>query len=152
MPVSRHSTMASGCRMVIGLTWLGGALFNLTQTLRHPSVITDGLATDATFAVFRWFFGDVVGRAPAFWIALLVIVELALGLLTLGRGPWARIGLIGSAAFSAFLFLVIWPYTLMMGAWAILALWLLRYDHRSSILDLAHPGDRSGRQATGSGV
>lgn len=131
--VPAHTVMQ--LRMSIGTIWLAGASFNAFWTFRHASAFTDDLASAATFAVYRWFFGEVVAASPAFWIVMLIFGEFALGMLTLGGGTLARIGLAGSVLFSLFLFIIIWPYTLMMGMFALVALWLLRSRHPMSAID-----------------
>ena len=85
--------------------------------------------------VYRWFFGDVVSAHPAFWIVLLVAGELALGLLTLAGGGWARPGLAGGALFSALLFSVGSVYTLIMGPYALLLAFLARREYTGSPFD-----------------
>jgi hypothetical protein len=50
---------------------------------------------------------------------LLVLGELALGALTLGRGTLGKLGPLGGALWSALLFPLIWPYTLIMGPYAV---------------------------------
>ena len=124
-------------RMALGLTWIAGAIYNLVWTLWHPELLGDeGFGANASLPVYRWFFGDVVGGAPAFWTVLLILGELGLGALTLARGVWAKAGLWGSVAWSLWLFPLMWPYTQMMGPFALLPAWLLRDEPRWSVLDV----------------
>lgn len=152
MSSRRHLTLTTALRMLVGLIWIAGAAVNISWSLRHPSAFSDALATDATFSIFRWFFGDVVASAPTLWISQLIVVELGLGILTLSRGTLARIGLAGSAVFSVVLFFVIWPYTFMMGVFALLPAWLLRATHSTNVRDLYHRRSDSGLHMTGSGA
>src|SRR5687768_7293038 len=118
-------------RMFVGVIWIAGAAFNAMWTLRHPEFFgNEGIAQDASLEIYRWFFGDVVARAPALWTALLILGEVAIGVLTLGGGRWARTGLWGGVVWSLWLFPLIWPDTIMMGPFALLLAWLLRGDLR----------------------
>jgi predicted phage tail protein len=65
----------------------------------------------------------VAGANPAPWTVALIAGEVALGVLTLSN-RWGRRGLIAGATFSAFLFTLGTPYTLMMGGYAVLLAWL----------------------------
>jgi hypothetical protein len=130
----RQVTVTDVIRYVVGLIWIAGAVFNATWTMRHLDLY-QGLASDATVPIYRWLFGDVVGARPAFWTVLLVIGELALGLLTLGSGWRARLGLAGGAIWSLLLFPLLWPYTLMMGPYAALLVWLAGRDAGTGVLD-----------------
>jgi hypothetical protein len=104
---------------------LAGAVFNAAWTLRQKNVY-DEFGRSSPVPMCRWFFRCVVSKHPRFWTALLVIGETALGLLTPARGTWGRLGLGGSALWSALLFPLLWPYTLMMGPYALALAWLAR--------------------------
>ena len=126
-------------RIAVGLIWLAGAAFNLLVTWRLADPF-GWLAEGSWFAPWRWFFGEVAGARPGFWIALLVAGEVTLGTLTLGRGRWARLGLAGGALFSIFLFSLGTTYTLMMGPYALLLAWLARHRFSHNALDLVRGG------------
>ena len=123
-------------RMAVGLIWIAGAIFNALWTLRQPELFGDqGFGRDASLPIYRWFFGEVVAQAPAFWTVLLIVGEATIGILTMSRGPLAKVGLWGSVAWSLWLFPMQWPYTIMMGPFALLPAWLLRDgDPRLSVL------------------
>jgi hypothetical protein len=124
-------------RMLVGVIWIAGAIYNALWTLRHPELLgDDGLARDASLPIYRWFFGDVVAQAPVFWTVLLIIGEIVIGVLTLSKGVMARAGLWGGVAWSVCLFPLMWPYTIMMGPFALLPLWLLRRDRGLGPADL----------------
>jgi hypothetical protein len=110
-------------RRVVGGIWLAGAAFNAGWTLRQDEPWT--WLEESRVPVYRWFFGEVAGANPAPWTVALIAGEVALGLLTLSRRR-VRAGLIAGAAFSAFLFTLDTPYTLMMGGYALLLAWLAR--------------------------
>ena len=113
-------------RIVVGLIWLAGAVFNILVTLRMPQPFQWLEASPVP--LYRWFFTDIVGDHPALWTLLLVAGETALGLLTLARGGWERLGLVGGALFSLFLVSFGTVYTLMMAPYALLLVWLTRRD------------------------
>ena len=124
---------ANIARIAVGLIWLAGAAFNALVTMRMAEPF-DWLESSPV-APYRWFFRDVAGARPELWTALLVAAEATMGILTLARGRWARLGLGLGALFSAFLFTLATPYTLIMGAWATLLAWLARKDYPTSPLD-----------------
>jgi hypothetical protein len=119
-------------RIVVGLVWLAGAAWNLLVTWRMDDPY-GWLADAARVAPWRWFFAEVVEAHRMLWTALLIMGETVLGVLTLGRRRWARLGLAAGALFSAALFSFGTPYTLMMGPYALLLAWLWRHEvHRSA--------------------
>jgi hypothetical protein len=133
--------------MGVGLIWIAGAVYNAVWTMPNARDAWHGLGEDATFGIYRWFFSDVVGAAPVAWTAALVAGEILLGVMLLGKERWARRGLLGSTIWSLFLSFLIWPYTLMMFPFALLTVWLLRWEHRTGILDLTHWPGTTGRGA-----
>ena len=137
MTVKRvHSPMASTTveviRLVVGLIWLAGATINTLVTLRMAEPFT--WLEESPVRSYRWFFSEVVGTYPTVWTILLIVGELSLAILTLSRRGWARIGLVGGAVFSLFLFVSALSYTLMMAPFALLLTWLARHDYPESSL------------------
>jgi hypothetical protein len=128
-----HPALAAALRFILGGIWLAGAIFNLLRTLPHPETLTADLGTTATFAPYRWLFADLVGASPTAWIVALVAGEAALAVLLFSHGMLARIGVIGSIAWSVFLFFSILPYTLMMAGFAALGVWLLDEQQPESL-------------------
>lgn len=124
---------ANTTRIVVGLIWLAGAAFNAFVTMRMAEPF--GWLESSPVAPYRWFFRDVVGPRPEPWTALLVAAEATMGILTMARGRWARLGLGLGALFSAFLFTLATPYTLVMGAYAALLAWLARKEYPTTPLD-----------------
>jgi hypothetical protein len=110
-------------RRVVGGIWLAGATFNVGWTLRQEEPWS--WLEESRLPTYRWFFGEVAGANPALWTVALIAGEVALGLLTLSQ-RWSRLGLISGALFSAFLFTLGTPYTLMMDGYALLLAWLAR--------------------------
>lgn len=112
-------------RIAVGVIWLAGAMFNALITLRMDDPY-GWIANESRSRFYRWVFAEVIGARPAAWTVLLIAGEAALGVLTLARGGLARLGLVGGACFSAFLFSLATPYTLVMGPYALLLAWLGR--------------------------
>ena len=131
-PYRRSADIA---RTLVGLIWIAGAAFNAFWTLRHTDLY-QGFVDDAPISLFRWLFRDVVMERPVRWTVLLIAGELALGILTLGKGAWARLGIAGGVSWSAVLFILLPPYTLMMGPFALAVAWLLRWSYPSSAIQL----------------
>lgn len=138
MRASRHVSVPEFLRLGLGCVWILGAIVNTVWTLPHAETFRDDLGQNATFAVYRWFFDSVVGSAPVFWAILLIIAELTIGVLLMRRDPWARYGLILSAAWCVFLLFIIWPDTLSTLLLLTLSIWLLRYSHADILKDLVH--------------
>jgi hypothetical protein len=122
-------------RLVIGLVWIAGAIFNLFVTMRMDSPF--GWLEDSAIRPWSWFFGRVVSPHSQVWTALLVMWELAIGVMALARGRVARLGLAGGALFSASLFSLWTPYTMGMGVYALLLGWLARH-HDPSVDEALH--------------
>lgn len=135
MSARNHPHLAASLRILFGGIWLAGAIFNLAWTLPNPEMITGDLGENATFAPYRWLFGDLVAANPTFWIIALVVGELALAALLFSGGMRARIGVWASLAWSVFLFFAILPYTLMMFGFAAGFAWLLGEQHPRDLLE-----------------
>ncbi len=130
-----HNHAQTLARLLVGGIWLAGAAWNtfVTVSMADPY---GWLADDSVVPLWRWFFTDVVEQHPGMWTALLIAGELCLGLFTLGRGRRAQMGLLGGALFSMLLFSLGTPYTLMMGPYALLLLWLSRQEAREGLIDM----------------
>jgi hypothetical protein len=125
-PASRAANVT---RIAVGLVWIAGAVFNLLVTLRMAAPYR--WLEDSPIPAWRWLFREVVSPRARLWTGLLLLCELAIGALTLGGGMRARLGLLSGSAFSAFLFSLGTPYTLMMGPYAALLGWLSGKEFRS---------------------
>ena len=138
-------------RAVLGVMFLGGALFNLLYTLPNtPGSLVDLVAT-APIPPYR----EVVGAAAA-WnatpaLALTVVAfEMTAGLLILWRGPLARLVLLAAGAWALGMLPVIPPYGLpigiaLTGAPGLSALLLARGTYPESVFTLAGHALRSPR-------
>lgn len=136
LSAKRHAFDAfNGARIATGCIWLAGAATNASVTLRMADPY-GWLAEGSRIGVYRWFFRNIVGAHPMEWTLALIVGELTLGVLTLGRDRWAKRGLAGGAAFSAVLFSFATRYTLMMGPYALFLAWLARRGYPQSLPDL----------------
>lgn len=128
LPIPRHPGSGTGvtiARVTVGGIWLAGAAWNALVTTRMDGPY-EWLAEGSPIPLYRWFFGDVAGAHPTFWTLALAAGEATIGALTLSHGRWARLGLGCGALFSAFLFSLATPYTLIMGPYALFLTWLSR--------------------------
>jgi len=116
-------------RAAVGLIWLAGAAVNAVVTLRMADPY-GWLADGSRVRGYRWFFREVAGAHPTGWTLVLIAGEAALGVLTLSRGGWAKLGLAAGAMFSAVLASFSTPFTVVMGPYALLLAWLARHDGR----------------------
>jgi hypothetical protein len=123
--------LTDAVRLVVGLIWLAGAVFNLVVTTRMSEPYA--WLEETPVAPYRWFFDEVVGKRPVAWTVALATGEIVLGSLTLSRRGRARIGLLAGSAFSAFLVSLATPYTLVMAPYAALLMWLSRFDFEESL-------------------
>ena len=144
----RQGRFGDAARAIIGFIWIAGALFNLVVTMRLDAPF--GWLEDSAIRPWSWFFGRVVGPHSQFWVGLLVAWELAIGVMTLMRGRVATLGLAGGALFSAFLFSLLTPYTMAMGAYALLLGWLARRRHDTSVIEAFRGWLRRGMPLEGS--
>lgn len=119
---------AQAGRIIVGLIWIAGAVFNILVTTRMERPF-DWIADESRLGVMRWFFGEVVSACPVGWTVLLAIAELAIGVLTLMKGQFAKVGLAGGVLFSLFLFGMATPYTVVMGPYALFLFWRTRKEY-----------------------
>jgi hypothetical protein len=122
-------------RRSVALVWLGGAAVNAFWTVRNANFYGDFEELSPVPLIGR-FFADVVSVHPVVWTWLLVAFEVGLGILMLGRGRLATLGVLGSTLWSGFLFFVAWPWTLMMGPYTLLNAWLLQRTHGQCVSGL----------------
>ena len=145
-------------RLVIGLYFVGGSLFNLLVTLPDRDRMLTGLVATASIPFYR----DVVRLALAWDLAgppvvLVAAFELTVGVLSLSRGGAAGLGLLGAAAWYVGMLPVLPPDGLAIGlgvtaAPALLALLLARRDHDRDLPAIARASLRSGAGVPGGAV
>ncbi len=82
-------------RGVVGVFYLVCAVFNLVYTLPRSDEL-DGYADGAWFGSFEDFMWDVFMPNGGFFMAAVVVFEVAVGLLILNRGRWVDLGVAAS--------------------------------------------------------
>jgi hypothetical protein len=114
--------------MGIGVNWV--------LSIAAPELFV-GLGTDDPLVpAYAWFFEHVVAAAPALVGLLAGAGEIAVGILILGRGRAAQLGLLAGTAFLLLITpLGLWtlPNLVLAAALAVLA----RHPHERSLLDVA---------------
>ena len=130
-------------RAIVGLFFIAGTLVNTFFTLPMLPGSLEALVATAPIAIYH----DVV-RTAVDWrldtvlVALVIIFELAVGLLVLWRGPLVRLGLLGAAAWGLGMLPVVPPYGLPIGvaltaAPGVAALLLARGEYKQGVLNTA---------------
>ena len=110
----------NAARMFVGGFFVVMGLgFHLIQVLLNPHAY-DGFAANALLGVYRWAFATLVLPQPLVFAVLAAAGEVLLGLMMLGAGRTARLGLIGGSLF----LLAITPLTVETLPNAILAVGL----------------------------
>lgn len=88
-----------GSRMFAGFFFIGMAIIvNFSIALGSPDLFV-GLGKDSFFPLYSWFFRDVVVKDPLLFVFPVILLEIAMGVMMLGRKPFARIGMIGAICF-----------------------------------------------------
>lgn len=86
-------------RIVFGVFFLLMAWgVNLPMMLTNPNLYP-AAGAHSIIPLYRWFFTQVLARNPVPFILLLIAFETAVGLLTLSRGRWVKLGLALGAIF-----------------------------------------------------
>jgi len=118
-------------RTFIGIAYLAAASFNTTYTLSHTSEL-DGYAEGAWFAFLTDFMRDVFIPNATVFMVLVIVFEIAVGLLIMSRGTWVDIGVWASIGWVlvAVLPFLAWPYLLTNLVLAVMqgAILIRRYD------------------------
>jgi len=120
-------------RGLIGFAYLAAAVFNGIYTLprtNEPDLL-DGYAEGAWFPVLEDFMRDVVMPNDAALMALVILFEVAVGLLILSRASWVDLGVVASLGWvGAILPFLAWPYLMTNITLAVMqgVLLLRRYE------------------------
>jgi hypothetical protein len=159
VPALRWPTVA---RILIGVFFLGAALYNALVTLADPDRVLTGLVATAPIPLYR----DVVQFAVAWTVAgslMLAVIafETAVGCLMLWRGPLVRMALLAAGAWGIGMLPVLPPDGIALGVAisgvpGLAALLLLRRGYPESVFASTarwlhftspYPKDRSLRHA-----
>jgi uncharacterized membrane protein YphA (DoxX/SURF4 family) len=123
-------------RILWGLVFVGSGVFNTTVMLPNPGFYRD--FADLTFLPFyRSLLLQVALPNATLISALVVVFELAVGVMVLSKGKFVRWGLICSGLWCLF----VWPamgwYTLVSPLLLIIPWLLMRREYDRSVLDFA---------------
>jgi hypothetical protein len=103
-------------RTVVGAFYLLSAVFNAAYTLPltdEPDTF-QGYADGAWFSFLTEFMEDVFAPNGAVFMVIVVVFEVAVGLLIMGRGGWVDFGVAASLVWViAILPFLAWPYLLV---------------------------------------
>jgi hypothetical protein len=134
-PPTAPGRAANVGRILWGAFFVGSGVFNAAVTLRNPGFYRD--FADLTFLPFyRSLLLQVALPNATLISALVVVFELAVGVMVLSRGRTVRWGLICSGLWCLF----VWPamgwYTLGSPVLLIIPWLLMRREYDRSVLDL----------------
>ena len=127
-------------RVLLGLFFLVMAMeVNVVLVFVAPEQFVALGTYDAIVPLYRWFSENVVAVAPPLFGALAAAYEVAIALLMLSRGRYARWGLIGGVAFlTGITPLGVW--TLANPILAVALVCLLTKDQDRSLPQMLRPG------------
>ena len=122
-------------RALWGLFFLAASAINLLVTLPNPGFYRD-FAGLTFFPFYRWLLLTIAVPNAVLISALVVVFELAAGLLILWRGRAVAWGLAATAGWVVFLCPSMGWYTLFSPLLLVIPAWLLRYSYPSSFVSL----------------
>jgi len=122
-------------RIFLGIFYLIMAIgINLVNAITNPlSTVQMGEASLLKF--YRIIFSEVVSRAPEFFIIVIALFEIIMGLLILNKHKKVRLGLIGTSIF----LILITPFGYIQIPWlgiAAIQLYLLRKDFDKTFIEI----------------
>lgn len=120
-------------RIVFGVFFLVMAWgVNFPIVLTDPGSFVEA-GRNAYIPFYRWFFTTVIAWNPTLLASGLIAFETTVGLLTLSRGRWVRLGL-GLGALFCFCISWIGVEAVLTWTWAIAPLLLMRKEFPVSVL------------------
>jgi len=86
-------------RIFLGFFFIAmGLAVNLTLALTDPQSFV-GLGSHSYLPLYRWVFENLVARNPVLMVAPVIVYEVSIGTLMLGKGTAARLGFAGAIVF-----------------------------------------------------
>jgi hypothetical protein len=132
---------ANVVRIIFGFVLLAGAGTNAYLALTQPEVYAT-FADTAIIPLYRNLWQTLVVPYLRFWLVLVVLLELTLGILILSKGIWVKVGLVGAIVFFLFLVPFWWEGAAIINiVFALILVLPLRYNYDASIIDLLKPGE-----------
>jgi hypothetical protein len=127
-------------RSILAVIFLVGAAVNFTLLMTRPATY-EGFADVAIVPFYKTLWRELVVPRLELWVGLVIAFEIALGLLLLGPGVYARVGLVLAAAFVAFLVPFWWGGGALINlAFLGVLIWLLRFDYPAAIWEILFRG------------
>lgn len=122
-------------RIFLGIFYLIMAIgINLVNAITNPlSTVQMGEASLLKF--YRVIFSEIVSRAPEFFIIVIALFEIIMGLLILNKHKKVKLGLIGTSIF----LILITPFGYIQIPWlgiAAIQLYLLRKDFDKTFIEI----------------
>lgn len=86
-------------RIFLGFFFIAmGLAVNLTLALTDPQSFVE-LGSHSYLPLYRWVFENLVARNPVLMVAPVIVYEVSIGTLMLGKGTAARLGFAGAIVF-----------------------------------------------------
>ena len=120
-------------RALWGLVFLASGVVNLTVTLPNPDLY-EVFAELTFFPFYRWLIVNVAMPNAGVVTALVVVFELAAGVLVLSRGRAVRIGLVGTALWVVFITPAMGWYTIWAPVLLVVPGLLMRWRFRGCVV------------------
>ena len=122
-------------RIFLGIFYLIMAIgINLVNAVTNPqSTVLMGEASLIGF--YRTIFSDIVSKAPVFFILIIALFQITMGLLILNKHRKVKLGLIGTSIF----LILITPFGYIQLPWlgiAAVQLYLLRKDFDKTYIEI----------------
>lgn len=136
----RAGPLATGYRIVVGLFYIGSAVFNLLVSFPNAHVVYEAFADLAWPGAEQLVREVVLPIAGPFTLAV-VAFELVAGALLLGRGRWARLGLWAALGWLAVLVPFLGVYGVANVVLILTFVPLLRTEPDRSLRDLVRRGE-----------
>ena len=127
-------------RLVFAVLFFVGAGVNAYLALGVPEVY-EQFADFSFLRVYRSLWRGLVLPRLRLWVGLVIIFEVVVGVLLLSADPYATLGLVLAAAYTAFLVPFWWGGGGLINILLfLLMLWLLRFPYTRSIPSLLSGG------------
>ena len=122
-------------RVFLGIFYLIMAIgINIVNAFTDPQP-TVQMGEASLLALYRILFSDVVSKAPVFFILMVALFQISMGLLILSNHRRVKIGLTGATIF----LILITPFGTVQLPWlgiAVIQLYLLRFDFEKTFLEI----------------
>jgi hypothetical protein len=123
-------------RLLFALAFFVGAVANTVMLLTAPDIY-EGFADLSFLRFYKSLWRRLVVPQLGVWVTLVIVFEIALGVLLLAPDPYAHLGLILAAAFALFLVPFWWGGGALINLLLLgLLIWLLRFDYPEGILSM----------------